>query len=233
MLGDKDTSLFPALRQGVPTGCDADIPRSYTFRPGGKANRTRAVSCSYANAIGRALKPTPLYCRSLLRKKSQQASSRKCRTSSQLSQDGVRLRLQLAKSTLSKPPTALPAGSLTIVYATRIRAALSPNSSPYPACKTYKRGRGTSLGVQLGCQGCSQNLSSSRTGQRPAGTPPTGAAFLLRQGLPIWGHFLITLVLPLRRGFHQISAPAYLDIAHTDAVRRRLTALARRPCPST
>ena len=33
LLGDKDTSLFPALQQGVPTGFDNDIPRSYTLRP--------------------------------------------------------------------------------------------------------------------------------------------------------------------------------------------------------
>ena len=33
---------------------------------------------------------------------------------------------------------ALPAWSLTKVHATRIRAALSRNSSPYPACKTYE-----------------------------------------------------------------------------------------------
>ncbi|CAE7653223.1 Gapdh [Symbiodinium sp. CCMP2592] len=33
MLGDKDTSLFPALQKGVPTGFDGDIPRSHTLRP--------------------------------------------------------------------------------------------------------------------------------------------------------------------------------------------------------
>ena len=35
MLGDRDTSLFPSLRQGVPTGFDNDndIPRSHTLRP--------------------------------------------------------------------------------------------------------------------------------------------------------------------------------------------------------
>ena len=33
ILGDKDTSLFPALQQGVPTGFDDDIPRSHTLRP--------------------------------------------------------------------------------------------------------------------------------------------------------------------------------------------------------
>ncbi|CAE7939618.1 unnamed protein product, partial [Symbiodinium necroappetens] len=33
LLGDKDTSLFPALQQGVPTGFDGDIPRSHTLRP--------------------------------------------------------------------------------------------------------------------------------------------------------------------------------------------------------
>ncbi|CAE7204615.1 unnamed protein product [Symbiodinium sp. CCMP2592] len=33
MLGDKDTSLFPALQKGVPTGFDSDIPRSHTLRP--------------------------------------------------------------------------------------------------------------------------------------------------------------------------------------------------------
>ena len=33
LLGDKDTSLFPALQQGVPTGFDKDIPRSHTLRP--------------------------------------------------------------------------------------------------------------------------------------------------------------------------------------------------------
>ena len=33
LLADKDTSLFPALSQGVPTGFDDDIPRSHTLRP--------------------------------------------------------------------------------------------------------------------------------------------------------------------------------------------------------
>ena len=33
MLGDRDTSLFPSLRQGVPTGFDNDIPPSHTLRP--------------------------------------------------------------------------------------------------------------------------------------------------------------------------------------------------------
>ena len=33
ILGDKDTSLFPALQQGVPTGFDDDISRSHTLRP--------------------------------------------------------------------------------------------------------------------------------------------------------------------------------------------------------
>ena len=33
MLGDRDTRLFPSLRQGVPTGFDDDIPRSHTLRP--------------------------------------------------------------------------------------------------------------------------------------------------------------------------------------------------------
>ena len=33
LLGDKDTSLFPALQKGVPTGFDNDIPRSHTLRP--------------------------------------------------------------------------------------------------------------------------------------------------------------------------------------------------------
>ena len=33
LLADEDTSLFPALQQGVPTGFDNDIPRSYTLRP--------------------------------------------------------------------------------------------------------------------------------------------------------------------------------------------------------
>ena len=33
MLGDRDTSLFPSLRQGVLTGFDNDIPRSHTLRP--------------------------------------------------------------------------------------------------------------------------------------------------------------------------------------------------------
>ena len=33
ILADKDTSLFPALLQGVPTGFDDDIPRSHTLRP--------------------------------------------------------------------------------------------------------------------------------------------------------------------------------------------------------
>ena len=33
LIADKDTSLFPALMQGVPTGFDKDIPRSHTLRP--------------------------------------------------------------------------------------------------------------------------------------------------------------------------------------------------------
>ncbi|CAE7325932.1 Plscr3 [Symbiodinium sp. CCMP2592] len=33
LLGDKDTTLFPALQKGVPTGFDGDIPRSHTLRP--------------------------------------------------------------------------------------------------------------------------------------------------------------------------------------------------------
>ena len=33
LLADKDTSLFPAVSQGVPTGFDDDIPRSHTLRP--------------------------------------------------------------------------------------------------------------------------------------------------------------------------------------------------------
>ena len=33
LVADKDTSLFPALMQGVPTGFDKDIPRSHTLRP--------------------------------------------------------------------------------------------------------------------------------------------------------------------------------------------------------
>ncbi|CAE7281103.1 unnamed protein product, partial [Symbiodinium sp. KB8] len=33
ITADKDTSLFPALLQGVPTGLDDDIPRSHTLRP--------------------------------------------------------------------------------------------------------------------------------------------------------------------------------------------------------
>ena len=32
-MADKDTSLFPALMQGVPTGFDKDIPCSHTLRP--------------------------------------------------------------------------------------------------------------------------------------------------------------------------------------------------------
>ena len=33
IMGDRDTTLFPALKQGVPTGFDDDIPRSHTLRP--------------------------------------------------------------------------------------------------------------------------------------------------------------------------------------------------------
>ena len=33
LIADKDTSLFPALLNGVPTGFDRDIPRSHVLRP--------------------------------------------------------------------------------------------------------------------------------------------------------------------------------------------------------
>ena len=33
IMGDRDTTLFPALKQGIPTGFDDDIPRSHTLRP--------------------------------------------------------------------------------------------------------------------------------------------------------------------------------------------------------
>ena len=42
MLGDRDTRLFPALRQGVPTGFDNDIPRSHTLRQAGKRARSES-----------------------------------------------------------------------------------------------------------------------------------------------------------------------------------------------
>eukprot|EP00439_Symbiodinium_sp_Y106_P049001 s3862_g6.t1 len=66
MLGDKDTSLFPSHRQGVPTALVPISHAAIRSAPGGKTKRARAMSCEYCEGNWQGAEADPALLQELI-----------------------------------------------------------------------------------------------------------------------------------------------------------------------
>ena len=136
ILGDKDTSLFPALQQGVPTGFDDDIPRSHTLRPRRDADPDEGHDLLVCEGNWQGAESDPALLQELIEEEIASGYLEEMPSLEAAYARWGQDRVAVGKVNIVKAPGRSPAWSSTTQSAIRTKTASYRNNSACPAFRT-------------------------------------------------------------------------------------------------
>ena len=235
LLADKDTSLFPALSQGVPTGFDDDIPRSHTLRPRREGETDEGHQLLVCEGNWQGAESDPALLQELIEEELQAGFLEEVDSIEEAYRRWGKDRVAVGRVNIVKAPGRSPRLVVDNSICNTNQNCTVPEQFSLPclqdiqASYPLREDNEPVSGFSLDVKGAHK---TSRVREKDRGPRPFGASaarpLILLQGVPLRGHFFFALVCKIGRLFHALPPLASLDTARLAALCGRSAFISER-----